>query len=54
VLTVMDILKKTNDRAKKGILWDTDGNGAISSAEQTLRNLANGVFTAINEKGDIT
>ena len=54
ILTILSIMQSTNSQAKKGVLWDLNGNGSISSAEQTLRNLANAVFTDINETGDIS
>ena len=52
VMTVLDILLATNALARNSILYDTDGNGVIDSYEQTLRTMANEVFTAINEQGD--
>jgi hypothetical protein len=42
-----------NKRSKNGLLYDSDGNGTINSAEKSLRTSANNVFTAINELGDI-
>jgi len=53
ILSISQILQKTNDQARKGVLWDLNGNGSISSAEQVLRSLANDLFTDINETGDI-
>jgi uncharacterized repeat protein (TIGR01451 family) len=53
ILSISQILQKTNDQARKGILWDLNGNGSISSTEQVLRTLANNLFTDINETGDI-
>jgi hypothetical protein len=47
-MTVLDILLAANARAKKGVLY-LDG----TVVNQTLRNLANAVFTGINERGDI-
>ncbi|MEN6458982.1 MAG: SdrD B-like domain-containing protein [Thermoguttaceae bacterium] len=52
-LSIMAILQLTNDQTKKGILWDLNGNGTVSSAEQVLRSMANNILTAINETGDI-
>jgi parallel beta-helix repeat protein len=43
-MTVLDILDAANDRAVNGVLYN--GNA-------TLRNMANTVFTGINERGDI-
>jgi hypothetical protein len=34
-------------------LYDLDGNGSFNSLEALLRDLANTVFTAINEAGRI-
>lgn len=44
LLTVWDILKRTNARAVNGVYWN--GN-------QTYQNMGNVVFTGINESGDI-
>jgi hypothetical protein len=52
-LAILDILYRTNSKARNGILWDLNSNGQINCAEQTLRNLANNLFTDINETGDI-
>jgi hypothetical protein len=43
-LTVWDILKRTNDRAVNGYLWN--GN-------HTYRSMGIEVFSGINEAGDI-
>lgn len=53
ILTIMEILLRTNDRANDGLLWDVDDSGTISSFEQALRNMGNEIFTGINEAGDI-
>ena len=34
-------------------IYDTDGNGVISSAEAGLRTMANDLFTFINESGGV-
>lgn len=52
-MTVLDILLATNALARNSLLYDADGNGVIDSFEQTLRTMANEVFTAINEQGDV-
>jgi len=54
VLTVMNILVKTDFYAFNGLLWDTNHNGTISSLEDALRNMGNTVFDGINNTGDIT
>jgi hypothetical protein len=51
-LTVLDILLATNAQTVNGLLYDLDGSGTISDAERALRELANAVYTAINEQGD--
>ena len=43
---------QTNARTRNGLLFDVDGSGGISSFEKSLRDMANAVFTAINEQGD--
>jgi len=53
ILSIMDILNRINERSRKGVLWDMDGNSVLSSAEQVLRNMGNVVCTGINETGDI-
>ncbi len=54
ILTVREILDRTNDFAWQGILWDLNQNGKVNTGEeQDMRNLANELFTAINETGDI-
>jgi hypothetical protein len=52
--TIMDYLVATNLYARNGILWDTDSSGTISSSEQALRDMANVVFSGINQTGDIS
>lgn len=53
VLTVLDVLRATDTLSRDGVLYDEDGSGVISSFEKELRQMANSVFTAINEQGDI-
>jgi hypothetical protein len=52
-LTVMDLLLAAEARSRKGLLYDLDGDGKISSFEKSLRGMANTVFTAVNEQGDV-
>jgi len=52
-LTVLDILLKTDERTSAGLLFDLDGADGIDDFEITLRVMANAVYTAINEQGDI-
>ena len=53
-LAVLDLLFATNENSVDGVLYDMDGDGdANDSWETTLRTLANDVYSAINESGDI-
>ena len=59
-LTILQLLLATDDltdqpdlEAGFAEIYDTDGDGLISSAEASLRTMANDVFSAINEAGDI-
>jgi hypothetical protein len=54
LLAVLDLLFATNDNSQDGVLYDIDGDGdADDNWETTLRTLANDVYSAINEAGDI-
>ena len=52
-MTVLDILLAADARSRNGSLYDLDGSGTISSSERSLRVMANTVFTALNQQGDI-
>jgi hypothetical protein len=53
-LAVLDLLFATNTKSWNGVLYDVDNDGdADDSWETTLRTLANDVYSAINESGDI-
>lgn len=59
-LTIMQLPQATNDLTdlpdnQSGFahLYDQNGDGQIDSAEAALRALANELYTAINEEGDI-
>ncbi len=52
-MVIMDILLATNDRTISGVLYDTNGDGVVQSSELLLRALANTVYTAINEAGQV-
>jgi hypothetical protein len=53
-LAVLDLLFATNQNSRDGVLYDVDGDGdADDNWETTLRTLANDVYSAINESGDI-
>jgi hypothetical protein len=53
-VSVLDLLLAVNSRSKNGLLYDLDGDGdANDSLETSYRTIANNVFSAINEAGDI-
>jgi hypothetical protein len=53
-VTALDLLLAVNSRSRKGRLYDLDGDGdANDSLETSYRTMANDVFSAINEAGDI-
>jgi hypothetical protein len=54
-LTVLDILVMTDENSSDGVIFEDpdDGNSEIDVWEAALRSLANDLFTAINESGDI-
>ena len=53
-ISILDILLATNDRTTNGLLYDLDGDGdADDSFETLLRTMANDVYNAINEQGEI-
>lgn len=53
-MSVLDILLATNDRTTNGLLYDLDGDGdADDNLETLLRTMANDVYNAINEQGEI-
>jgi hypothetical protein len=54
LLAVLDLLFATDENSQDGVLYDVDGDGdADDNWETTLRTLANDVYSAINEAGDI-
>ncbi len=48
VLTITELLSRANAGARKGILWDSNGDGVLNSAESILRNQVYSLFDAIN------
>lgn len=51
---VLDLLLAVDSRTKNGLLYDLDSDGdANDSLETSYRTMANKVFSAINEAGDI-
>lgn len=51
-MTVLDILLATDAKTRNGRLYD-NGDGKIDAVERALREMANGVYTMINEGGEI-
>jgi Prealbumin-like fold domain len=47
-LTIMDLLTLTDAQAHKGLLWDLNGDGSLSTGETMLRLEADELFDAIN------
>jgi hypothetical protein len=59
-LTVMQLLLATNEQTDQSNnlsgfarIYDSNGDGVIDETEASMRRLANNVFSAINEQGDI-
>jgi hypothetical protein len=53
-VTILDLLLAINNHSMNGILYDRDGDGyAIDDLEILFRTMANDVFSAINEQGDL-
>jgi hypothetical protein len=48
VMTITELLSRTNARARKGVVWDANGDGASSAAESILRKQAWSLFNMIN------
>ena len=48
VMTITELLSRANARARKGLLWDANGDGSLSAAETVLRNQVYSLFGAIN------
>jgi hypothetical protein len=53
-VAVLDLLLAVNRRSRNGLLYDRDGDGDATDAVATsYRTMANNLFTAINQAGDI-
>ncbi|MDV6032055.1 MAG: hypothetical protein F9B45_18575 [Phycisphaera sp. RhM] len=52
--TIIDILLATDTMAAEGLLYDADSDAEINAFELTLRQLANDLYTAMNEGSDIS
>jgi hypothetical protein len=48
VITLAELLSRTNARARRGLIWDADSNGSLNSAESILRNQVHSLFASIN------
>ena len=52
-MTVLDILLATDSLTTDSLLYDRNGDHAIDTVETMLRTMANDVYSAINERGQI-
>lgn len=53
-VSVLGLLLAVNDRSRNGVLYDLDGDGdATDCLETSYRTMANDLFAAINEAGDL-
>ena len=53
-VTVLDLLLAVNAQTSDGLLFDLNDDGDTDDLDETLfRTMANDVFSAINEDGDI-
>jgi hypothetical protein len=50
---IIDLLLATDSMSYEGLLYDQDEDGEIDALEEFFRTLANDVYSAINEYGDI-
>ena len=48
ILTVSELLVRINARSRKGLIWDANGDGRLSTAETVLSNQALSLLAAIN------
>jgi hypothetical protein len=48
VLTISEILSRIASRSHRGLVWDADGTGSLSSAETIVRNSASMLLRSIN------
>jgi len=52
-VSVLDLLLAANARSHDGLLFDANDDGLTDSLEALFRQMANDVFSAINESGGI-
>ena len=48
ILTALELLQRTNLRARNGSLWNTTGDSSLSTAEKLMRDQAYELFNSIN------
>ncbi|HEY1599161.1 MAG TPA: hypothetical protein VGG64_06135, partial [Pirellulales bacterium] len=48
VMTVAELLSRANANARKGLLWDANGDGTLNPAETIVRNQVYSLFDTIN------
>jgi hypothetical protein len=48
VVTIAELLSRTNARARKGAVWDANADGSLNAAENVLRTQASSLFDTIN------
>jgi hypothetical protein len=48
VVTITELLSRTNARGRKGVVWDANGDGKLNAAESVVRNQACSLFDTIN------
>ena len=48
VMTIAELLSRTNARARKGLLWDANGDASWNAAEATLRDQVFSLFDSID------
>ncbi|HEV3137357.1 MAG TPA: SdrD B-like domain-containing protein, partial [Pirellulales bacterium] len=48
VMTVTELLLRTNARARNGLLWNINGDGVFTAGETAMRNMGYSLITTIN------
>ncbi len=49
VMTITELLSRTNAHARKGLLWDANGDGSWNAAESIVRNQIYALFESIDD-----
>jgi len=47
-MTITELLSRTNARARKGLLWDANGDASWSAAKSILRDQIYSLFESID------